>query len=183
MRIAATLLLCSSSGALAEQNVIWHAAQGVSRFLVVLHQPDVALQATMDKLSQSYDISTMTVRDDMSHELHVSLVNGMIDELRGYDWVLNLDDDEFYVSPWQIAAVLECVSDAFTHVYVSGFCFYQTTPDPSVLSMIYRDPDGTEYLYSKPIIRPRNFKCTYPGNHFVDLYIPTVRSPRPPMMR
>jgi hypothetical protein len=173
------MIVCGSSVNLLAHNIMYHSWQGVSRFVLAVHNPTEELSKTINLLQRNYDVLCIKVREKvMSQDLQVTLVNTMVDILsESCDWALNLDDDEFYCG--LDFRYLSKVSDDVNKIYTGGYCFYESDHDYPcaypALSMICRDPESKEYDFKKPIFRPKGFCTTTPGNHYIQL-VPNLPS-------
>lgn len=102
-----------------------------------------------------------------------NVVNPMISYLteEGMDWVINLDDDEFFLGDHVRDVLARSETEGFNALYTHGYYLYETVLDARnanpVRRMLYRDPDGVQFGSMKVMHQTRGFNSTTPGNHYI----------------
>jgi hypothetical protein len=168
-----TLLISNDALELALPNILWHSTM-VDLIVCTASNPCKLLEYTLRHAETLVSNFKYLGADTTKFTLDYQsvMVNRMVEVLKssGMDWVLNADDDEFYIGP--LRQVLESATAADV-MYTNGFCFYETCYDSfdrnPVRRMTYRDPDTVDYGYRKAIHRAADFVSTTNGNHFVAL--------------
>jgi len=178
LKLGMTLLISNGSLELALPNILWH-AKFVDQIVCIANNPCLLLEHTLrhaESLVPHFKYLGPD-RTKFTGDVQTILVNKMIEALKGYgvDWVINVDDDEFYVGP--LRQVVEAANtQGLDVVYTDGFHFYSTTKDSSdrnpVRSMTHGDPDGTDYINRKAIHKMAGFLTTTNGNHFIKFVKP-----------
>lgn len=170
MKIGATLLIDNYGHPVANTTVAWHTRM-FDRLVCVANCPSLEFHDHLKSLARAYPNFKYLGPDTTPFDpigYHCRVVNRMVESLRDMDFVIHLDDDEFYTGP--VRQVLEATTADV--VYQGGSCFYETSldaPDSNpVRRMTYRDPDGFPYQYAKAMHRLTGFKSTCPGNHQVN---------------
>jgi hypothetical protein len=184
MKIGMTLLLSDGGLDFALANILWH-SKIVDQIACIAHRPCKLLQHVLRHAEDIVPNFTYIGADftefptgEFRNQYQCNMFHNMINYLKPYnfDWVINADDDEFYVGP--VREKLEFgLATGIDIIYTDGHCFYETYHDDSdrnpVRRMLYRDPDNVDYQYKKAIPQLKNFQATTPGNHFVQLNKPS----------
>jgi hypothetical protein len=174
--IGMSLLVCDTSFDLLISNVLYHSKR-VDQIICTANNPSKLLLKLLEFLESSVKNFKVykLVYEPISLDLQVSMVNDMVGELTrlGCKWVVNCDDDEFYLGDIKRSVKMAEENDC-NALYQNGFCFHSTTLDNSNLNpirrMTYRDPDTVDYDFRKVIHRTENFYSVTPGNHWVQFY-------------
>lgn len=173
MKIGMTLLVSDGGYNLILPSVLYH-SRIADLIVCTAHKPSKMLSFLLKFLDKNIKnfIYIGDVVGEYSPEIQAIWVNNMIHFLseKKMDWVINLDDDEFYYGnlrnavEWSEKNNLNCF-------HTDGFCFYQTvldSKDPNpIRSILWRDNNDVDYNYRKTVHKTKDFYSISPGNHWV----------------
>lgn len=173
MSIAMNLLVCDYSIEMIAPMVLYHQPK-VDFFVCAAHRPSRTLWAYLIELSERIPNFKLlgAVMEEYGPERQAEWSSWMIETSKslGATWMINADDDEFYVGDVR-GVVRDSERRGYTQICPDGHCFWEVEGEPydpnPVRRMIWRDPDDTKYLFQKPIHQADGFLGTTPGNHFV----------------
>lgn len=160
-------------------HAVYHFSIGISNIACGLHNADEPLMETANEVRDMFPDRYTIYRIDsptFSCSLQTQWVNMLVGEInRNFNstYIINSDDDEFYVGPL-MEVLSQCDAEGINQVYTDGYTFWETVRDDKTnkcpaIYMTYRENEGRRYSNKKVIFKPKGFRTTTDGNHWVVL--------------